>query len=278
MEGNSPVFTINNIVLTERELKKFQQLVYEWAGIHMSDAKSSLIAGRLLKRLRFYKLETYQEYIDIVLDSQYQEEKQIMVNLLTTNETYFFREDAHLEYLNDIIIPNIDTKYGTFRVWSAAASSGQEAYSISMILADSLKNNTWEIFGSDINEAVLKKAREGLYPIEAAQKIPQQYLKKYCLKGVRSQEGKFTVIDELKRHIRFEKFNLNEPFSDIGFFDVIFLRNVMIYFNVETKQKLIDRIINVLKPDGFLIVGHSESLNSLDHNLKTIVPTVYKRK
>ena len=278
MEGQSPVYSISDISLTVAELKKIQQLVYDWAGIHMSDAKSSLIAGRLLKRLRFYKIKTYQEYIDIVLEPQNKAEKQIMVNLLTTNETYFFREDSHLEYLNDIILPSIDTKYGTFRVWSAAASSGQEAYSISMILADTLKAGTWEIFGTDINEDVLEKARDGLYPIEAAQKIPQRYLKKYCLKGVRSQEGKFTVIDELKKHITFEKFNLNEPFHDIGFFDVIFLRNVMIYFNMETKQKLIDRIINVLKPDGFLIVGHSESLNSLKHDLRTVVPTVYKRK
>jgi chemotaxis protein methyltransferase CheR len=165
-----------------------------------------------------------------------------------------------------------------FRVWSAASSTGQEAYSIAMILQDSKLKGRWEILGTDINESVLEKARNAIYPIEASEKIPEDLLKKYCLKGVRSQYGKFTINDDLKKNIRFEKMNLNDQFKNIGFFNVVFLRNVMIYFDQETKVSLIDKIYNVIDINGYLILGHSENLNTISKKFRTIVPTVYKRE
>jgi len=264
------------IPLTDRELKKYQELIYEWAGIHMSDAKRALISGRLLKRLRFYHLNSYQEYIDLILRPENKEEKQIMINLLTTNETYFFRESQHLDYLRDHILPNIKSNE-IFRVWSAASSSGQEAYSIAMILEEAGLNGRWEILGTDINETVLEKARKAIYPLEASEKIPEKLLKKYCLRGINAEYGNFTVTDELKKNIRFLKMNLNEAFPNIGLFDVVFLRNVMIYFDVDTKISVIKKIYNVIKPQGYLILGHSENLNNINKNFKTMIPTVYKK-
>jgi chemotaxis protein methyltransferase CheR len=276
MDNDYINYSTTSIALTDKELKQYQKLIYEWAGIHMSDAKRALISGRLLKRLRYHQLSTYQDYIDMILDPGNKEEKQIMINLLTTNETYFFRESQHLDYLRDFILPNIKGNE-IFRVWSAASSSGQEAYSIAMILEDGGLNGRWEILGTDINETVLEKARRGIYPLEASEKIPEKLLKKYCLRGINNEYGNFTVIDELKKNIRFIKMNLNEAFSNIGYFDVVFLRNVMIYFDVETKISVIERVSQIIKPQGYLILGHSENLNNINKNFKTMIPTVYQK-
>ncbi|MDH4201134.1 MAG: protein-glutamate O-methyltransferase CheR [Spirochaetia bacterium] len=276
MGADNSNYLISNIPLTEKEFTQFQKMIYEWAGIHMSESKKALISGRLLKRLRFYQFHSYQEYIDFILDPKNTEEKQIMVNLLTTNETYFFRESQHLDYLRDKILPQHKGNE-TFRIWSAASSSGQEAYSIGMILQDSDLNGNWEIIGTDINETVLEKAVIGIYPLEASEKIPENFLKKYCLRGVRSQYGTFTVVDEIKSRIHFIKMNLNEPFKNIGLFNLVFLRNVMIYFDQETKIALVDRIYNVIKPSGYLILGHSENLNNISKKFKTLAPTIYQK-
>ncbi|MDH4263271.1 MAG: protein-glutamate O-methyltransferase CheR [Spirochaetia bacterium] len=269
-------YATTTINLTDKELQQFQKLIYEWAGIHMSDAKRALISGRLLKRLRFYHLPNYQDYINMILDPQYKDERQIMINLLTTNETYFFRESQHLDYLRDHILANFKGNE-IFRVWSAAASSGQEAYSIAMILEEAGLNGRWEILGTDINETVLEKAKRGIYPLEASEKIPEKLLKKYCLRGINAEYGNFTVIDELKKNIRFIKMNLNEPFTNIGAFDIVFLRNVMIYFDMETKKSVIDRITQVIKPHCYLILGHSENLNNISKSYKTLLPTIYQK-
>jgi len=276
MDADHFNYAVTTIPLTDKELQQYQKLIYEWAGIHMADSKRALISGRLLKRLRFYKLHSYQQYLDMIQNPEYREEKQIMINLLTTNETYFFRESQHLDYLRDHILPKINTR-DVFRVWSAASSSGQEAYSIAMILEEAGLNSQWEILGTDINETVLEKARKAIYPLEASEKIPQYLLKKYCLRGVNNEYGNFTVVDELKKNIKFMKMNLNEPFSNIGLFDVVFLRNVMIYFDLETKKGVVGRIYNVIKPHGHLILGHSENLNNISKQFKTIIPTVYQR-
>lgn len=263
--------------LSDREFDKFRQLIYEWAGIHMSEAKKALVAGRLLKRLRYYKLASYGEYLNMLLNTENKLEKQIVIDLLTTNETYFFREPKHFEYLAQVIVPqrNVNEK---FRVWSAASSSGEEIYTIAMVLADGIKNGNFEIMGSDINEEVLEKARQGVYPMERTKDIPPEYLKKYCLKGVRSQEGKFLINKELRSKTKFMKINLNASLPNIGSFDVVFLRNVMIYFNKETKKAIVERILTTIKPGGYLIVGHAESLHGVTDMVTSDGPTVYKKR
>ncbi len=263
--------------LTDQEFSQFQKMIYDWAGIHMTEAKKALVAGRLMKRLRHYNINSYGAYLKILNKGENAAEKQVLIDLLTTNETYFFREPKHFEFLRDTVLPSYRSAE-TFRVWSAACSSGEEVYTIAMILADHFGFSGWEIMGSDINQAVIEEARDGIYLLEDAENIPRDYLKKYCLKGVRSQAGRFTIIKELRERITFRQINLIEPLpGDIGMFDMIFLRNVMIYFNRETKQKIVERLIQVMKPTGYLLVGHAESLHGVTDRVKTVIPTVYKK-
>lgn len=262
------------IELKESEFSEIRKLIYKWAGISLTDNKRALVSGRLLKRIRNYKLNSFDEYIQKIKNSE--EEKQIFINLLSTNETYFFREPKHFDYLRDQIIPMYQSTR-KIRVWSAASSSGEEIYTIAMVLAE-YHNGPWEIFGSDINEEMLHLANRAVYPMEDAVKIPEKFLKKYCLKGVKSQEGFFTIDKSLKKNIRFMKINLNQNLPDIGQFDIIFLRNVMIYFNRETKMEILNRLIPKLGPDGYFIVGHAENLHGLTTDLMAEVPTIYRRK
>jgi len=264
--------------ITDTEFQQLSRLLYNIAGITLTDAKKVLLTGRLAKRLKALGMETYTQYFKFVSSGEHADELQFMVNLLTTNETYFFREPQHFEFLRDFILPEV--KPGQlFRVWSAAASNGAEAYTIAMILADKFGvDGAWDILGTDISLSVLDIARSGHYRIAEAAKIPPAYLKKYCLKGVRDQEGTFLVNRNLRQHVRFEQKNLNaEKFSKPGDFDVIFLRNVLIYFDIPTKKRVINNLIPCLKPKGYLIIGHSESLNGVTDALPQVKPTVYRR-
>jgi chemotaxis protein methyltransferase CheR len=200
------------------------------------------------------------------------------VDLLTTNETYFFREPQHFDFLQQIV--PLSVKHGqVYRAWSAAASIGAEAYTIAMILANKLgEGGAWDILGSDISNSVLEQARSGHYRMAEAEKIPGEYLKKYCLQGNGRQEGYFLIDKKIRQHVRFEQMNLNvEGMKKAGDFDVIFLRNVLIYFDIQTKRRVIANLIPCLKNGGYLIVGHAESLNGITDVLTQVKPTVYRR-
>jgi chemotaxis protein methyltransferase CheR len=175
------------IPLTEAEFALFQKLIYEWAGIHMGDTKQALITGRLMKRLRHYGFNSFSEYLKLVRDENHSDEKQIMINLLTTNETYFFREPKHFAWLKRKIAAHPSGE--TFRLWSAASSSGQEVYSLAMVLADAFGFSGWQILGSDISEKILEVAMQATYPMEQAAQISPDYLKKFCLKGCARSRG-----------------------------------------------------------------------------------------
>jgi chemotaxis protein methyltransferase CheR len=199
-----------------------------------------------------------------------------MVDLLTTNETYFFREEAHFEFLTKTIVAQHPSG-SPFNIWSAASSTGEEIYTISFVLAETLGlDANWAVTGSDISTAVLATAQRGLYWLDRTRGLPQSYLRKYCLKGVRTQEGGFMIAPEIKRHTRFLQVNLNQTLPVLGKFHVIFLRNVMIYFDAETKRRVVARLVEQLLPGGYFIVGHSESLNGLTDTLRAIKPTIYQ--
>ena len=264
--------------INDAEFKRLSSLLYDIAGITLSDAKKMLLTGRLSKRLTALGLGTYTQYFKYVTDPAHADELQFMVDLLTTNETYFFREPQHFDFLKQVVAST--AKQGqTFRVWSAAASIGAEAYTIAMVLADKLgENGAWEILGTDISNSVLEQARRGHYRMAEAEKIPQEYLKKYCLKGKGDQDGTFLIDKKLRQHVSFEQLNLNvDGMKKTGDFDVIFLRNVLIYFDIPTKQRVIANLIPCLKNSGYLIVGHSESLNGISNALAQVKPTVYRR-
>ncbi len=263
-----------NTSLKDDEFAHFQQMIHRIAGISMSPAKKALVAGRLAKRLRHHGLDDYGDYFQLL--SQHREELQVAVDLLTTNETYFFREPRHFDFLRDQVLSRHPRERG-FRVWSAACSSGEEPYTLAMVLADRLGDSSWEVFASDISTQVLEKARLGRYPMERARGMPPAFLRTHCLKGVGSMEGQILVDPALRNRVHFAQINLNEPLPDVGEFDAIFLRNVMIYFQADTKRQVVARLLAKLRRGGVLFVGHSESLNGLADGLECLAPSVYRK-
>jgi chemotaxis protein methyltransferase CheR len=229
------------------------------------------------KRLRHLNLSSFGEYYRLVSGGDEEGELQTMVDLLTTNETYFFREEAHFDFLKNVILA--DHQGGGTRSASGVPPHppARKSTPSAFVLADTLGlESPWQVTGSDISTAVLATAERGLYWLDRTRGLPLSYLKKYCLKGVRSQEGSFMIAPEVKRHTRFLQVNLNQTLPALGKFDVIFLRNVMIYFDADTKRQVIGRLVEQLAPGGHFIVGHSESLNGLTDRLKPVKPTIYR--
>jgi chemotaxis protein methyltransferase CheR len=262
--------------ITDQEFTQFQKLIHGIAGISMSVAKKPLVSGRLAKRLAHHGVASYTDYFRILQNDSSRGEMQIAVDLLTTNETFFFREPKHFYFLRDKVLPH-QRPGRSFRVWSAACSSGEEVYTLAMILSDGLGDAPWEIIGSDISTRVLEKARGAHYSLERTKGISQQHLSCYCLKGVGSQDGTFLVERNLRQRVQFRQINLNEALPQLGEFDVIFLRNVMIYFDMETKRQVVKRILPLLRPGGYFIVSHSESMNGVTDELKIVTPSIYRK-
>lgn len=262
--------------ISDAEFKQFKTWIYDAVGINLSDHKKNLVMGRLAPRLRHHKLSKYGDYFNLLTSNNKSVELQIAVDLLTTNETYFFREPKHFDFLRDDILKN-HSSGRQMRIWSAASSTGEEPYSLAMILAESLGNGSWDILASDISSRVLDRASSGHYSMDRARHIPKNFLHKYCLKGVDDQDGTFMINAELKRRVKFKQINLNTRLPNIGEFNVIVLRNVMIYFDLETKRKLIERMVPYLRSGGYMLIGHSESLNGVTDKLETIRPSIYRK-
>jgi len=240
----------------------------------MGDSKKQLVLNRLSKRLRHYGLKRFNDYFNLVHQPDQAHEKQLLVDMLTTNETYFFREPKHFDFIRDQILASFRARQ--FRCWSAACSNGAEPYSLAMLFEDQLGVGCWEVLATDISARILQAAKEGVYPIQEAEKISREYLVKYCLKGVRSQQGVMMIDDKLKRSINFQRMNLNGHIPETGRFDLIMLRNIMIYFDLETKIKLVAELIKRMQPGAYLIIGHSETLNSVTNELTMIKPSIYR--
>lgn len=268
-----------DIKLSKEAFDLFRKLIYDKAGISMSDVKQALVEGRLAKRVRALKLGDFKSYYHHITKDAGRDngELQNCIDLLTTNETYFFREEHHFEFLRKEILPHIN-KSKTLRIWSSAASSGEEAYTLSMVLADKLGiNGNWEILGTDISTRVLDSARRAIYPDQRISKVPADYKRKYLLKGVRSQAGLSFVIPELQKHVQFQHYNLLESKRPSVMFDVIFCRNVLIYFDAEVKKKVVERLCQNLVSSGHLMIGHSETLHGMLSTMRVVQPSIYER-
>jgi chemotaxis protein methyltransferase CheR len=262
--------------ITDQEFRQFQRFIYEAAGITLSHGKKALVAGRLARRIQAHELHDYGAYFRLLASGELPDEVQAAIDLLTTNETYFFREAKHFERLRDLA-EAAERSGRPFRVWSAASSTGEEAYSIAMVLAECLNDGPWEVIGSDISTRVLSQARRGHYPLQRAKHIPLAYLKRFCLRGVGAQQGTLLVARSLRNRVRFLPVNLNARLPQLGFFDVIFLRNVMIYFSADTKRQVVGRIVSLLKPGGHILIGHSESLHGISDAVDIVAPSIYRR-
>lgn len=265
---------MNGIVLSDHEFQQFKSWIYQNAGINFSAEKKALVTCRLAKRINHYNLSSYSQYFKLLVSGEHPEETQTAVDLLTTNETYFFREPKHFQFLDQLLASH--PRGRPFRVWSAASSYGQEAYSVAMNLADRLGGQPWEILASDISRRVVEQAKLGHYPIEQASHIPKDYLTRYCLKGIGSQSGTFLIESSLRERVTFCLLNLTNALPQIGEFDVVFLRNVMIYFDNETKAQVVRQIARHIKPGGYLFIGHSESLTGIPNSLQAVAPAIYR--
>jgi len=260
--------------IKDREFRLFREMIYGIAGIDLSDTKKAMVGGRLARRLRHYDLTSYGDYFRL-LEQGDRDELQVAVDLLTTNETYFFREPKHFDFLRDRLNA-LRSSGQPVRIWSAACSSGEEPYSIAMTMTECLGAALWEVIGSDISCRVLDRARAGIYTGERMKGMLSHLAPSYFLKGVGGQAGKFQITAELRSRVRFMQINLNAPLPNIGKFDFIFLRNVMIYFDVPTKKQVIARMLPLLRPEGYFLVGHSETLSGIAGGLSTIRPSVYQ--
>jgi chemotaxis protein methyltransferase CheR len=224
--------------------------------------------------LHHHKIKSFSSYLKIV---EYNHKEKIqMINLITTNETYFFRETKHFDFLTTIVkqVPINQP----FRVWSAASSVGAEAYSIAMILENYLNLNQWDVVGSDINTEVVQKAKKGLYCESWIDKIPANYKTKYCLKGKGRFEGQFIIDRKLQHNIHFATNNLTVPNNSFGVFDIIFLRNVLLYFNTQTKQQVLNNVLQNLKVGGYFIISLTENLDGLNiKNLRKYQSSIYQK-
>ena len=271
-------------MLTDALFQKFRTLIYEKTGISLSNEKRELLHARLGKRLRACGIATFKEYYKLVNNNQQCEEFTHFINSVSTNFTSFFREQAHFSLLQDIIVPQFlernHSNHNPFTVWSAACSSGEEPYTLAMVLEESFRNckgKTFRITATDISTKVLEKAKRGIYPIEGIQKVPDVLLRKYFQRGVGKSAGYVRVKKEIRQRINFMYFNLMDRFPWQNEIDVIFCRNVMIYFDRQTQQQLVEKFYNCMVPGGYLIIGHSESISSFKHKFHQNGATVFRK-
>ncbi|HZH57094.1 CheR family methyltransferase [Yanghanlia caeni] len=265
-------------VVSDSELALFQTLFKQQIGLHLSDEKKALLASRLESRLMALGLSRFHDYYRFITGpgEAAAEELQQAIDLITTNETYFFREPAHFEFLSQSIVPATRAD-APFSVWSAASASGEEAYSIAMVLHDTLGDAPWRVLGSDVSQRVLRSARRGMYPLSRCEHIPQPYLKRYCLRGVDEYTGQLLVERSLRERVSFVSMNLTRLPDTLGQFDVIFLRNVIIYFDLPTKIRVLESVLRYLRPGGYLITGHSESLHGVCVPLEAVASAIYRK-
>ncbi|HEY6797755.1 MAG TPA: CheR family methyltransferase [Kineosporiaceae bacterium] len=262
-------------VLTAAEFAWLTDFLRGRTGIELKPGKEPMVMGRLDRRLRHHDLPTYTKYFQLLADGD-PLETQLAVDLLTTNETYFFREPKHFDFLREVYSA-MPRRPQPVRIWSAASSTGEEAYTVAMTLADCLPaGQAFELLGTDISSRVLETARRAMYPIEAAEKIPARFLREYCLRGRDEFEGFLAIDRRLRERVTFLEANLNDLRGDFGTFDVIFLRNVMIYFGQQTKRDLVARATGMLRPGGYLIISHAETLNGIQGPLRLVRPSVYQ--
>lgn len=263
--------------LQPRTFAAITELFERISGIRLVEAKQALVYGRLQKLALDQGEGDVEAFAQRIIRGQVSERVLVdVVDRLTTNETYFFREPQHFDHLRALARSQREGR--ELLVWSAASSSGEEAYSIAMLLADCLGlNKAWRIFGTDLSSAMVAAARQALYPLDRARNVSEDFLRRFCLKGQGPYDGQLLMVRELRARAQFMPANLMQPLPrELPEFDVIFLRNVLIYFDAPAKAAIVRRVIERLRPEGVLYVGHAESLTGLDLPLRSVAPATYQ--
>jgi len=270
--------------LRESEFRKISEMIYELCGINLHDGKKELVQARLNKRLNLLGLDSYGDYIKYVECDESGEELTKMVDSLSTNVTYFFRESDHFDFLSNRVLAKFNAekeRQRKFRVWCAGCSSGEEAYTIAMTLRENLSRVDSVdalILASDISTRVLTAAREARYGLAKFKETPAVLRERYFDSEGIGDKRVFTAKQSLRSMVRFAYLNLTEPWPMKGQFDVIFCRNVMIYFDHKTQAELVNRFYGILKPGGYFFTGHSESLTGISHKFNFVRPSIYLKK
>lgn len=269
--------------LSDSEFKKLSQLVYQHAGIHLPPQKKELVRSRLTRFLRSRNLPSFHEYYQMVLEDSTGLELVNLLDAISTNMTSFWREPKHFEFLGQELLPALlQQSRGAhhWRFWSAGCSSGEEPYTMAMVLMNALAQKDLsgvKIYASDINTQVLNQAQRGIYPMNRVEPLSQEWRRRFFQKGVSQWEGYVRIKPEVKQLVEFFRFNLMDPFPFKEEIDVIFCRNVMIYFEKATQTELVRKFHNCLKPGGYLFIGHSESLCNVSHQFAYVKPTIYRK-
>jgi len=281
-----PIVT-KNVVLSRDDFHRLSELIYNESGIKLTDGKRVMLEARLQKRLKMLNIDSFEKYTDYIFSPEGQENELLhMIDVVTTNKTDFFREPAHFDYLTNQAIPELLRNHPvsmrkSLMIWSAGCSSGEEPYTIAMVVNECLEKypySTYLILATDISTRMLDIGKLGIYTADRIECVPDLYKKKYFLKSKDRTKNLVRIIPEMRARVRFRRLNFME--GDFGFrerMDIIFCRNVIIYFDKMTQERLLKRICNYLSYRGYLFMGHSETLFGMNLPLSQVAPTIYKR-
>ncbi len=264
--------------LNQQQFAKISTLVHHAAGINLKQGKEALVRARLMKRLRALGIQRVEDYFDLIEGDEGSREIGQLIDVMTTNKTSFFREMDHFVFLRDQVLPQLT--HHRLRLWSAACSSGEEPYSLAILLLEHLPDlgrRDVRILATDISRRMLDKARQAVYPQAAVNDLPSPQYEKYFSAAVRGRGEACRVSAKATGLVRLAQLNLMEPWPMKGPFQVVLCRNVMIYFDRPTQQELINRFWGLIEPGGYLFVGHSEGLSSVKHRFRYVQPAVYQK-
>ncbi|MFZ0391982.1 MAG: CheR family methyltransferase [Calditrichia bacterium] len=271
------------ITITDQEYSLIRNLIYQRFGINLGERKRSLVMGRLYKELRQQGFRSFQEYMDFISADSSGQALSILIDRISTNHTFFFRENSHFQFYSEQILPAFIKSYSitdkpVFRIWSAGCSSGEEPYTLAMLTQEAFRNSPaldFRILATDISHKALQKAIAGTYPNENVSRLPEKFISEYF----RQMPDGWKVKEPIVRKVLFRRLNLmRSEFPFKNRFQVIFCRNVMIYFDQDTRDALVQRLSRYLQPGGYLFTGHSESLGRSNHHFQYIQPAVYQKR
>ena len=260
---------------------KFREIVYDNSGIALNDTKEAMVSARIAKRMRILGFDTHQQYLQFLLTEESGNEITHFLDVISTNVTSFFRESSHFEFLASAMRKWLGKGKQRIRIWSAAASTGEEPYSIAMTMleASGTRNVDMRILATDISTSALFKAQKGVYASTTLDGVQDSYKKRFFVSEKKNSELFYKANDQLKNMIVFRRLNLSSPpFPMAGQLDMVFCRNVMIYFDASVRTRLVNEIYRLLKPSGYLLTGHAEGLTSIKTELKCLEPSIYQKQ
>lgn len=283
--GTRPVNYYGSIPpLSDKEFERYESFIYKLTGIHLGPSRRALVMGRLARRIRSLRLSTFGDYFERVTSGD-DAELTAMVDCLLTNKTEFFRENRHFEFLEKRVFPEwirdseARRRPRRIRAWSAACSTGEEAYSIAMVLLDHFPaSHGWsvEVVATDLSSRAIQRAQAATWPIEESGNIPPQYLTRFMLKGKGARDGYMRADRQVRSIVNCGRLNLNDSdYGDIGNFDLIFCRNVLLYFDAVSRRRAVNQLLLHLVCDGYLFLGHAETLDDSFEGMRRVTPSVY---